>query len=626
MKRMLLLIQCLLYVIVIPVFLAGCGGGSGDSGSEGEQQTIPNEQDSEGNQGAGGVTTETPVPDNVDGSDNEITLNESTPNSDNGESGGPDTTAEVSGPIILFADGGPAPGIPGGFIEDFRLFGIDDGGAILASAGIRGSFSGSVVWAGSAAEPILLYRTGDTLSESTPDETFASLVTGTAASDGSLAIVVNTQAGSRALVQIDSTSKQVLLRTGDTTEGPFDDVLDGTQTIIDLLSVRHSNAGLLVLTELSQETNLPSATRVWLEEGAGSFIQVIRSFRSFFGTNLGPSTPVDSDFDCRLYAERGDARNDSDNALFGLADTGEIVIDGVRVCGTSFSAPLEEVIARRDLDGQWETIVLSGSSVPGAPQAIYGNISGHSLSDENAQVLVRADLNLPDLLNPPENFSGSVESYWIHPVSTDARLISLQGEMIQTGDESQLLSGGSIVSGNALSVIDQRNNTIALSQVIDSRGVSMLLRGMPHSVLQPHASVASPGASSLSVVAALGTTGLPGLPDGAVFTALSAAELDAIGNMYFVGVVDPQRLNVEPERGLWRADTNGQLSLLLSENDNVSISGITRPLGALLVDITRGTGSLLRATDNGDLYLITQLGGASSESSALVRLPVSAIR
>ena len=515
---------------------------------------------------------------------------------------------QVESPLLLFVSDGPAQGIAGGRIEEFKVESINAAGFGVISAQITGAASGSALWSIKPDGIQLIWRTGDPLTSEVGSAEFSSLIDSSVSNSGEMAFVVRTEDGGKALLSVSQGQAALLLSGGDESVGPYDTALDGPAIIDNLLAVRRSNTDLYVLVQFEGSV----ADSVWLQQTTAGFDQVIRASTGFVSSNLSLSVALASDPECRLYTRA------SGGAFFAI-DDGSVLINGRRLCGAA-SGDAVEVIARRDITGAWAVVDAVDGSAPVAPESTFDSIAWHSVDTVTGDAIVVARVITVDGTSRGQTDVG----WWSYEAEGEVRLLLLEGEEIQVGTEIVSLpsSGGSSLTSPVVRVRQGRAAVWFGNE--DNRNIqTVLAAGVPHDSAQPHASLAVPGASSLTTLAATGLPGPQGQEVQSRFSSLSLPMLAANGDIWFTGTLLNATTGGQSRSALWKADTNGTIAHALTAGDSVFISGVeTTVLGfdRLFLDAGLEPGFV---TDAGDIYLLVEVVGGFSGGDALLKIQVN---
>ena len=593
------------------LLLAGCGGGGGGPGIADDEPIDFGEPDSQGTDGGvvdGGVMES----EGTDGGVVDGGVMESG-GTDGGDTvgGGADGegmgggvmppmpgNGDVAVPLgsgrtarVLATQGGPVIGVPGATMSRISLVDFHPAGHVAYTGSYRSSaqnFSGrNGIWGGPAEAPVLLLEHRATIEGFSETVRFATANSVDVASDGSIAAVASFD-GSRdtnALLVFEGGEPSTLAETGTTLGGLVADKTIGSFAAVDRAS------GWTVFRAGTTTDTGSRGSALWLS-GEDETIAIAENLDR--SVNNAPRVG-----DCRVFLPSSIPRNsegvrvlDNGTVVF-LADLGTYTRVSNDPC-----VPGNAVLRYRD--GAYTSIVAPGDIVPGTTESTFTGIGLLDVRPSGAAV-VFATLSTPTGdFRPDQRWS-----LWLFPPEGAARLIALQGEEIQTDDEVRTFPSrpGSLEVNNAAQVAFR----------VDLENGAALFGGTAHEG-QPHAAISVPGASALThLVGPTTTLPAPYLPS-TFFSAVGRPAIDPSGQIVFIGQVTDSELNQIVVTALWRADTEGNLVPLIDESDEAPVSGVNRPLTALLqVNRSSGDNLQVRPLANGG-YLFSDDRGSFNDS------------
>ena len=603
--------------VALVLLLAGCGGsGGGGGGGPGVADDEPidfEEPDGQGTDGQGtdgqgtdGQGTDGQGTDGQgtdgQGTDGQGTDGQGTDGqgTDGQGTGGEDPTpgsGDVAVPLdsgraarVLATQGGPVIGVPGATMSRVSLVDVHPAGYVVYTGSYRSPAqnSGRIgVWGGPAEAPVLLLEDRTTIEGFPETVRFADASFVDVASDGSIAAVASLD-GSRdtsVLLVFEDGESTTLAETGTTLGGLVADKTVGSFAAVDRAS------GWTVFRAGTTMDTGSRGSALWLS-GEDETTAIAETLDR--SVNNAPRVG-----DCRVFLPSSIPRNGEgsqvldDGTVVFLADLGNYtrVANDPCVFGNA---------VLRYRDGAYTSIVAPGDIVPGTTESTFTSIGLLDVRP-SGEAIVAATLSTPTGDSRPDQRW----SLWLFPPGGTARLIALQGEEVQTDDGVQTFP-------SQLRAVEV-NDAAQVAFLVALEDGAALFGGVAHEG-QPHAAISVPGASALTYLVGPTTT----LPDpylpSTFFSAIGRPAIDPSGQIVFVGRVTDSELNQTVVTALWRADTEGNLVPLIDESDEAPVSGVSRPLTALLEVNRFGNDNLqVRPLANGG-YLLSDDRGSFNDS------------
>jgi hypothetical protein len=465
---------------------------------------------------------------------------------------------EVGNAVALVAVGGPVANVPGASMQRIHDFKVNAAGQFVYTGSYKSGdnfFEG--IWVGSNNAQQLLLSTGSLIDEIESNEKYARTERFSLASDGSVAHVIRmdgpTERENDALVISTSESQKKILEAGDKLQG-----LIAEETVEGIESISHSPMATAIVVKDSRSRML------WVYTNDG-FTEVAKN------DSLGGQGPIISNT-CHVYLSRYYLRP------FRMLDNGSLIFEGY-VDDVSGECTQGSAIVKYT-GGNYQLLVTEGQRVYGTQKSTFNDVKLLGVTD-NGVSLVHAILETPtgDKYYPDKKWS-----YWAFPEAGEPRLIALEGEEVQVGNQTKYFSE----RPTHLDYDDVGN--VAFMVDFGDPKTSSFFGGSAH-LVQPYATIPAPGASSLRYV--IDRTALLTAPfkDSEYFSTLGKPAVDSAGRLIFYGEITDAALKKITARSIWQADFEHNIIERVKEGDKVSVGGVLSSIKRLVQDSKGASGN-----------------------------------
>ncbi|HHJ18455.1 MAG TPA: hypothetical protein ENJ84_01275 [Gammaproteobacteria bacterium] len=433
------------------------------------------------------------------------------------------------------------------------------------------------VWTGSVENPGLLFSTGSTISGLPNNERYGETEFFNLASDGSIAQVVKLTGPleNTALVVTSGNTQKILAESGDTLAGLSKDL-----TIGRFKNISHSNDATAVQLDIKYRSGIGVTNGLWVY--ANDAFQVVAES---FDRKVDSAPEVENT--CRVFT----STSSSDRPNFRMLDNATLIFQAtVRNYSTGPCVKGNAIVRYNASTEEYSTIVKQGDIVPGAPASTFSDVELIDVTP-NGTVYIASDLHTPTAGFRPDR----KWSYWAFPKSGAARLIALEGEATEVGNEAR------VFSGNSQSLQMNDSGQVAFRTDFGDKKLATLFGGFGHTG-QPHSVITSPGASALNYALDRTATLPAPFKSSEFFSKLGVPSVDTKGHLIFYGEVTSSVLDSVTSKSIWEVDLEGGISELVREGDSVSISGLPKSIGYFAQGVRENY------TGNGELF-VTATGG-----------------
>lgn len=220
---------------------------------------------------------------------------------------------------------------------------------------------------------------------------------------------------------------------------------------------------------------------------------------------------------------------------------------------------------------QVETVVSTGSLVPGTNEAVFSNLHLSKLL-ESGSVAVKAVLE-------DETASGLETgrlSNWIFLIVSDPQLVSLIEETVPPDFTTQLTLIAHVPFIHSVS------DDFSVALVKTGEGVVMLA-GAPHQG-QPYPDIGAPDATSLKFIASTSAESPSGFANTTFYRQFRIPSIDTQGRVFFGAVIGDA---LDPDikvTGIFQATTSQPPRLLFKTGDSVLVDGAATVISELLIN------------------------------------------